>query len=313
MERRRSTEDARHVSGPAYAPGEQARPGIEPRALLRTLSNGLKQIIEDFIADDALSRGAAIAFYATTALVPILFIIVSIAGILFGPEAARGALKSDIKLLVDPAVADLLQSAVRHAAYTSRGAIPTILSIGMLIIVASGFFGEIRAALNKVFGAAPQPTTLIYFLRMSAESLSLVAGLAGLLLVSMIVTTLITALGARLAAALDFGPLLLGAINIAVTWVLTTVLFAAIYRILPDKHLPWHDVAFGGIITALLFQLGQIAIALYLGSTRIVSIYGAAGSLMALLLWIFYSAEIFLFGAELTKVYAERRHDWMRD
>lgn len=285
---------------------------IDPRAMVRSAANALTQIVEDFIADDALSRGAAIAFYATTALVPILFIIVSIAGMLFGPEAARGALKSDIKLLVDPAVADLLQAAVRHAAYTSRGAVPTILSIAMLIVVASGFFGEIRAALNKVFGAAPQPTSLIYFLRVSAESLSLVAGLAGLLLVSMVVTTLITIVGPHLPEALDFAPLVLGAVNVAVTWVLTTVLFAAIYRVLPDKHLPWHDVAIGGFITAALFQFGQVAIAIYLGSTRIVTIYGAAGSLMALLLWIFYSAEIFLFGAELTKVYAERRHHWMR-
>lgn len=278
--------------------------------LVRPVWHALRQVIEAFLADEALSRGAAIAFYATTALVPILFIIVSIAGMLFGHAAAQGALKSDVKLVIGPQAADLLQSAIRNAAYTSHGPLPTTFSVAMFIVVASGFFGEIRAALNKVFGAEPAPATLIYFLRTSAESLSLVAGLAGLLLVSMVVTTIIAAAAPDLPADLPLAPMFLGAINVAVTWALTAVLFAAIYRILPDKHLPWHDVAVGGVITALLFQLGQVAIAFYLGTTTIVSVYGAAGSLMALFLWIFYSAEIFLFGAELTKVYTKHRDHW---
>ncbi len=270
-----------------------------------------RKIVADFIADDALNRGAAIAFYATTALVPILFIIVSIVGMLFGPAAARGALKSDVAQLIGPQAADLLQAAIKNAAYTSRGLLVNTFSVATLIFVASGFFSEMRTALNVVFGVDPSPTTPGHLLRMAAESLVLIALLAALLLISMLITTSITLTSPYLAALhLPVGPVFIGVTNIVVTWVLTAALFAAIYRILPNRHLPWHDVAVGGIITALLFQLGQISIAFYLARSATVSVYGAAGSLMALLLWIFYSAEIFLFGAEVTKVYTEQRHHW---
>lgn len=270
----------------------------------------LQQIVEDFIADDAMNRGAAMAFYATTALVPILFIVVSVAGALFGPAAARGALKSDVAQLIGPQAADLLQAAVMNAAYTSRGFLANIFSVAFLIFVASGFFSEMRAALNTVFGAQSMPATPIHFLRMAAESLVLVAMLAILLLASMLITAFIALTSPYLSGYLPVGPLFLGIMNVVVTWALTAVLFAAIYRILPNVHLPWHDVAVGGAVTALLFMLGQVTITFYLARSMTVSVYGAAGSLMALLLWIFYSAEIFLFGAELTKVYTENRHHW---
>jgi membrane protein len=259
-----------------------------------------------------LSRGAAIAFYATTALVPILFIVVSIAGSLLGPAAARGALRSDIAQFVGPQVAGFVQATVRNAAYTSHGLWANAASIAMLVMVASGAFGEIRSALNTVWQAEPRPLTMAHLLRTRVQSLALVAALPVLLFTSIFATTLITAAGARVTDFVPIGPTILHIANFVATWAFAALLFSAIYRVLPDAELTWHDVAMGGITTALLFQLGQFAIGLYLGSSRAVSVYGAAGSLMAVLLWIFYSAEIFLFGAELTKSYAEHRRSRAR-
>ncbi len=214
---------------------------------------------------------------------------------------------SDVQRLIGPQVAALLKSALKNAAYTSQGFFANAVSVIMLIVVASGAFGEMRAALNAIWRTPPKPTTIWHLLRVRAESLGLVAALAFLMLTSMVITTLISAAGKTARLYMPAGPFMTEVVGFFVTWIVTGVLFAAIYRILPDEDLSWHDVAMGGVVTSLLFLLGQFAISYYLSSSRAVSVYGAAGSLMALLLWIYYSAEIFLFGAELTKVYTQHR------
>jgi membrane protein len=250
---------------------------------------------------------AFIAFYVTTALVPILYIVLAIVGGFFGQDAARSALLSDVERFIGPQVASLLQSALKNAAYASQGFIASAISVGMLIVVASGVFGETRSALNAVWRVEPKPDTWGHFFRVRAESLALVAFLALLLLGSLLLTAFLSGLGRSGNVPAPATPLVLQCLNFFVMWLLTGILFTAIYRILPDKDLGWRDVAMGGAVTALLFQLGQIAIGFYIASTRTVSVFGAAGSLMALLLWVYYSAEIFLFGAELTRVYSAYR------
>lgn len=280
---------------------------VYSRQTLVNIWHALRKIVEAFIEDDALSRGAAIAFFATTALAPIMFIVVSIVGSLFGSEAARAAMTSHVEVLIGPQVATLLRSAIRNAAYSAQGILPNMLSIGFLIVVASGAFSEMRTALNIIFRVEPKPMTVWYIVRTRAESLGLVAALAFLMLTSMLVTALIAVAGHAISGYIPASPVVLQAANFLVSWVIVAILFAAIYRVLPDTALPWRSLAMGGAATALLFLLGQFAISVYLGSSRAVSIYGAAGSLMALLLWIYYSAEIFLFGAELTKLFTKYR------
>jgi membrane protein len=176
-----------------------------------------------------------------------------------------------------------------------------------LILTASGAFGEMQSALNVIWKAKPTGTTFSRLLKARLISLGLVAALGFLLIVSLVVSAALSAFGNELNAILPFGRAILSTINLVVSFVLITVLFAAIYKILPDRPLAWRDVILGAVVTTALFTAGKSLIAMYIGSTVTVSSYGAAGALIALLLWVYYSAQIFLLGAEFTKAYANSR------
>jgi membrane protein len=171
-------------------------------------------------------------------------------------------------------------------------------------------FGEMQSALNAIWKAEPSGTAITRLIRARAISLGLVAALGFLLLVSLVVSTFLTAFGTQLNSVLPFGKLILSSLNLVVSLGLITVLFAAIYKILPDRPMSWKDVILGAVITTLLFTAGKSLIALYIGGSATVSSYGAAGALIALLLWVYYSAQIFLLGAEFTKAYASYRRRW---
>jgi membrane protein len=270
----------------------------------------IKETAYGFIADEALSRGAAIAFYTATSLAPVLLIVVAIAGLVFGQDAAQNAITDQLSELIGDQTAQLLQTAVASASKKSSGAIATLIGLVTLILTASGVFGEMQSALNVIWKAKPSGTAITRLIRARAVSLGLVAALGFLLLVSLVVSTLLTAFGNQLNAVLPFGKLILSSLNLIVSLVLITVLFAAIYKILPDRQMAWKDVILGAMITTLLFTAGKSLIALYIGSSATVSSYGAAGALIALLLWVYYSAQIFLLGAEFTKAYASYRRRW---
>jgi membrane protein len=176
-----------------------------------------------------------------------------------------------------------------------------------LILTASGAFGEMQSALNVIWKAKPTGTTLSRLLKARLISLGLVAALGLLLIVSLVVSAALTAFGNELNVILPFGRAILSTINLVVSFVLIAVLFAAIYKILPDRPLAWGDVILGAVVTTALFTAGKSLIAMYIGSSATVSSYGAAGALIALLLWVYYSAQIFLLGAEFTKAYANSR------
>lgn len=267
----------------------------------------LRNTVLSFIEDEALSRGAAIAFYTVTSIAPILLIVVAIAGFVFGRTAAQGAITAQLSGLMGQQTADILQTAVANSANTSSGTLAAILGIIAVIVTASGVFGEMQSALNAIWKAKPEGTTVSRLIKARAVSLGLVASLGFLLIVSLAVSAAITALGDYLNGILPFGKAIAAAMNTVISIALLSVLFAAIYKILPDTPIAWGDVLVGAVATAVLFTAGKSLIGWYIGSSAVGSTYGAAGALIVLLLWVYYSAQIFLLGAEFTKAYASRR------
>jgi len=263
-----------------------------------------KDSVLAFLADGALSRGAAIAYYTVTSLAPVLLIMVAIAGLAFGEAAAQGAIQSKVSGLMGPQSADVLTSLIRSAGNHASGVIASVVGAVALLVTASGVFGEMQSALNAMWQAQPQGSTIGRQIRTRLISLALVAGLGLLLLASLLASAGLTAVGRILGPALPFGVTLLHVANVVMSLLLTAGMFAAIYKVLPDRDLTWRDVAIGAGVTAALFTIGKTLIGFYLGSSSMASSYGAAGGLLILLVWIYYSAQIFLLGAEFTKVYA---------
>jgi membrane protein len=266
-----------------------------------------RESVASFISDGALSRGAAIAFYAVTSIGPLLLIAVAIAGLAFGQDAARGAIAGQLSGLMGQPSAELLQNVIRSASGKSSGIFASALGVVTLLLTASGMFGEIQSALNAIWGADPKGSTVYRLLRARAASLGLVVALGLLLLVSLVISAGLSVLSAYVNAYRPVGHFILQAVNFVISFALISVLFAAIYKVLPDKDLEWRDVLVGAVVTALLFSIGKFLIGLYIGSSAVASSYGAAGALIVALLWIYYSAQIFLLGAEFTKVYARHR------
>jgi membrane protein len=266
----------------------------------------LKDTALSYIDDDALSRGAAIAFYTVTSIAPVLLIVIAVAGLAYGRDAAQNTIIGQLSGLMGPQTAEVLQSAVASAAGKSSGIVATLIGVITLAVTASGVFGEMQSALNAIWKAKPRGTTMSRLIRARATSLGLVVALGFLLMVSLVVSAALAAFNGQLNSILPFGKMFLAGANLVVSLILISVLFAAIYKILPDRHLEWRDVAVGAVVTALLFTIGKSLIGWYIGSSAVASSYGAAGALIVLLLWVYYSAQIFLLGAEFTKAYANR-------
>ena len=266
----------------------------------------IKDTVLSFIEDSALSRGAAIAFYTVTSIAPVLLIVVAIAGLVFGREAAQNAISGQLTGLMGQQTADVLQAAIASAAGKSSSILATMVGIATLVLTASGVFGEMQSTLNAIWKTEPRATTVSRLIQARAISLGLVAALGFLLIVSLAVSAGLTAFGNYLDSIMPIGRFILPVLNFVVSFALLAVLFAAIYKVLPDRPLEWRDVIFGAVVTAILFTIGKSLIGLYLGSSAIASSYGAAGGLIVLLLWVYYSVMIFLLGAEFTKTYANR-------
>ncbi|RJT28617.1 YihY/virulence factor BrkB family protein [Mesorhizobium waimense] len=259
-----------------------------------------------FVNDNALSHGAAMAFYATTSLAPILLIVVAIAGLAFGHEAAQLALSAQISGLMGPESASLLQTALESASGKSSGTWAAVIGIVTLFVTASGVFGEMQQSLNTIWKVEPESSSLSRLVRARAASLGLVAALGFMLLVSLVASAAISAMGNIINTHMPFGTIVLAVINTVVSFALISVMFAAIYKVLPDRTLEWRDVGIGAVVTAALFTFGKSLIGWYIGSSAIASSYGAAGGLLVILLWVYYSSEIFLLGAEFTRAYSVR-------
>ena len=272
--------------------------------MVKSVWGMLTETVYDFIDDGALSRGAAIAYYTVVSIGPVLLICVAIAGLVFGEDAARGAIVEQLRGLMGNQAAELIQTTIKSASNRSSGILATIIGLVALLVTASGVFGEMQVALNAIWKAEPPKAMLTGFLKARVASLGLVATLGFLLLVSLVVSAVLHALANYLNGFLPWASTILTVVNFLVSLVMVSALFGAIYKILPNRQLGWRDVGVGAVATALLFTIGKTLIGLYIGSSSVASSYGAASALVIVLVWIYYSSQIFLLGAEFTKVWA---------
>ena len=255
--------------------------------------------------DDAARLGASLAYYTLFAIAPILLVATAIAGMAFGEEAVRGEIVGQLDSLVGHEGALAVQSLLEGASHRRAGTIATVIGSITFLIAATGAFLELQVALNTIWRVKVKAgVNLRAFLVDRLRSFGLVVAVGFLLLVSLAVTAALNAWLARLSPEIPF---VWAAIGNVVSIVVTTGLFALLFRFLPDVRLQWRDVTTGAIVTAVLFAIGQQLIGLYLGQSSMASAYGAAGSMMVLLLWVYYSCQILLFGAEFTRVYAQSR------
>ena len=260
--------------------------------------------------DDGCPKlGAALAFYTIFSLAPVLIIAISIAGFVFGPDAAQGHIVAQIQALIGREAAQTVQSMVENAHRSQSGTVATILGFATLLIGATAVFGELQDAFNLIWRSKPKAQNFWLTILISRLlSFSLIIAIGFLMLVSLIASAAITAFAGYLQAVAGATGPFLSLVNSATSFVILAVLFTLLFKILPSAYVAWRDVWLGGLITAVLFGIGKWAIGLYLGNSAIASTYGAAGSLVVLLLWIYYSAQILLFGAEFTRVHATHRN-----
>jgi membrane protein len=266
-----------------------------------------RQAVGGFVEHGDLSRGAAIAFYTVTSLAPLLLIVIAIAGLVIGQDAARTGVIDQFRGLIGPEGADLIKSIVARSSDPTSGTTATVFGVMMVLITASGIFGEMQSALNTTWDVKPLDEPWMSLIGARAVSLGLVAALGFVTMVSLAASAALSVLGRELAMRTPVANVVLVVLNTVLSLAVFALLFAAIYKALPDKLLRWRDVGIGAIITAALFTTGKSLIGWYLGEAAPGSTYGAAGALIVVLLWAYYSTQIFLFGAELTKAIADAR------
>lgn len=255
---------------------------------------------------NASRTGAALAFYTVFSLAPIILLSIAIAGLFFGEKAARGEIFEQIRGLIGPTGATAVQSVVQNASQSGAGALSTVFSIMTVLIGATTALVELKAGLDKIWDVPPeQRQGFWYLVRTRLLSVGMILALAFLLLVSLVASAGLAALQ-KFSHGGQFLAFLLDWLNMLFAFVLVAALFGTIYKVLPSVRIAWRDVVIGAVVTAALFSLGKYVIGVYLGNSGLASTYGAAGSIILLLVWVYYSAQIFLFGAEFTRSYAHR-------
>lgn len=274
---------------------------------LSTAFNLLKEAFKQWQQDNASQLAAALAYYTVFSLTPLLIVAIAIAGSIFGQKAAEGEIIAQIRSLVGSSGADAIETLLNNASQPEIKSFASLVSLAILFIGASGVFAQLQEALNRIWHVTDtKKGGIIELIRKRILSFAMVLVIGFLLLVSLILSAVISALsnfGSNYLLGWDFLWIFL---NFSLSFILTTLLFAAIYKFLPDAFISWKDVWVGAIFTSLLFSLGQYLLGVYLGKSSLGSAYGAAGSFVVLLAWVYYSAQILLFGAELTQVYARK-------
>ena len=257
--------------------------------------------------DNAPRLAAALAYYAAVSMAPLLVILLSIAGLAFGSEAAAGHVMGQIEHLVGKRGAAVAQDILANANKPTTGILSTIAGTFILLLGASGVFGALQDGLNAVWEVPPKPSRgVIGVFKDRFLSLTMVLGVGFLLLVSLVISASLAALAKYASPILPLPWFPLEALNFLTSTGVIALLFALIYKVLPDVEIAWRDVWIGATVTSLLFTIGKSAIGLYLGWATVGTAYGAAGSLVVILIWVYYSSQILFFGAELTQVYANR-------
>ena len=268
----------------------------------------LKQTFYEWMDDQAPTLGAALAYYTVFSLAPLLIISISIAGLAFGREAAEGQIFNQLRGLLGDASGQAIQNIVQDAsAEPKTGLVATVLGFVMLLFGASGVFGQLQTSLNAIWGVQPKPGRgVLGIIRDRILSFGFILVVGFLLLVSLLLTAAISFVGQGFGEMVPGMEALVQLLNVILSLGVITLLFAMMFKFLPDAKIAWRDVWIGAFITALLFSVGKFALGLYLGRSGVASSYGAAGALIVLLLWVYYSSQILFFGAEFTQVYANR-------
>jgi membrane protein len=267
----------------------------------------LRETFSEWNEDKAPRLAAALAFYAMTSIAPLLIIVIALAGLIFDAKQVRSQVNTQIVSLVGSEGAEAIDGIVRGSEGKSSGILATVIGLATLLLAAGGFFGQLQDALNTIWEVAPKPGRSFWqIVRDRFTPFTMVLGVGFLLLVSLVVSAMLTAAGSFLIGESFESLWIWQVVNFVVSLGISTLLFAMIYKVLPDVKLAWRDVWVGALITSVLFAIGRFLISLYLGYAAPESAYGAAGSLVIVLIWIFYSAQILFFGAEFTQVYARK-------
>lgn len=264
----------------------------------------LKETFKEFGEDKAPRLGAALAYYTIFSIGPLLLIAVAMAGLFFGQEAAQGKISAELGKIFGSQMAKSLEQMIQAAAKPKSGTVATIIGVITLMLGASGVFGQLKDALNTIWNVEKKKAAgIMGFVKERFLSMAMVLGIGFLLLVTLVLDTAVSAMGGYVSQYIG-GEAVAHALSLALSFAVAVVLFAAIFRILPDLKIAWRDVWLGAVITGVLFVVGKWGLGVYLGKAAPGSAYGAAGSLVILLIWVYWSAQILFLGAEFTQVYA---------
>lgn len=274
----------------------------------KTMWQLAKDTVKGWSDDNATRLAAALAFYTVLSIAPLLVVAVAVAGLVFGEDAARGKIAHELAAIVGPSAGEGIQTLLTHAKEPDEGILGSIVGVVVLLFGASGVFGELQSALNTIWEVEPKPGRgVLGVLRDRFFSFSMVMGVAFLLLVSMVLSALLSAVGEFFSSSLPGGEALWQVVNFVTSFAVIAFLFALLFKVVPDVKVAWRDVWPGALATALLFAIGKFGLGLYLGRASVASPYGAAGSVVVLVIWVYYAAQILFLGAEFTRVYARHR------
>ncbi|MFL6197417.1 MAG: YihY/virulence factor BrkB family protein [Thermoanaerobaculia bacterium] len=268
----------------------------------------VKESFKEWKEDGALDLGAALAYYTIFSLAPMLLIATAVAGLVWGREAVQGQLVGELRGLLGAQGAQAVQTMIANAGKQQQtGVLATAVGLVTILFGATGVFVQLQNALNRVWNVKAKPQSGMWsFIRTRLLSFGMVLGIGFLLLVSLAISAMVSALGTWATSRLPGGEALIQVLTFVLSFALMTGLLGLIYKYLPDVEIGWREVWVGAVVTALLFTAGKFLIGLYLGKSSVASTYGAAGSLVILLLWIYYSSQILFLGAEFTQVYASK-------
>ena len=276
---------------------------------LKTIWLILKETYSDFAGNKALRMSAALAFYTIFAIAPILIIVISLCDIFYGKAAIEGGIYSRIETFVGNDAAAQIEQAIRNATYSNKASWATAVGIISLLVAATGLFGEIQDSINEIWRLKAKPKTGWKKLILNRVlSFIMLVSLGLLLLVSLLINSLLNFIKERLSGYLLSDTVHFAyIINLLISFIATSLLFAVIFKVLPDARIKWQDITIGAVATAILFMGGKFAIGFYLGSSNLKDTYGAASSIIIILLWVYYSAAILYLGATFTRVYARNK------
>ena len=264
-----------------------------------------RETVESWSEDNAARLAASLAYYTLLSLAPLVVLTIALAGLEFGADAAKGQIAHEVASVTGPEAGVAIQSIVANAKAPTSGLVGPIVGVVVLLFGASGAFGELQSALNTIWRVKTKPGRgVMGIIRDRGFSLAMVLCVAFLLLVSLILSAALAAIGKFFAAALPGGESLWQLANFSLSLAIATLLFALMFKVIPDARIEWRDVWIGAVVTAILFTLGKTLLAIYIGKFGAVSAFGAAGSLVALVIWVYYSSQVLFLGAEFTRVYA---------